>query len=237
MNNMLQLPQARLFFSAALPENKILLVAGGRQPDTRWLKETAELFPVWCADKGIDWCFAAEVRPIRLLGDGDSATPASWNWAKTLNIPIEVYPVEKDLTDLQLALQQIGAIYSQAAVVVTGVFGGRFDHLFSNIFSLMGSQQHGIKRAIAADDKEMIVLLSGREQVEVEFTIKPSVVSLLPLTAKCHGVSIDGVYWQLKNEAFDIAFPYAISNYLTDTSTLKVELESGCLAVYFYWEK
>ena len=47
-------------------------------------------------------------------------------------------PTKKDVTDTQLALQMIKAEYNEAVVIMTGAWGGRFDHAFSAVFSLQG---------------------------------------------------------------------------------------------------
>jgi thiamine pyrophosphokinase len=237
MDNLLILPQVQFTFSQALPAVKVMLVAGGRPPQREWLSMAAGHFPVWCVDRGIDSCHAGQVIPQYLIGDGDSATAAGWTWAQTLGIPVEGHPVDKDLTDLQLALQKVGAEYEEAAVILTGVWGGRFDHLFSNIYSLMGSVEYGIQRGCAADEQEVLVILRDQESVQIECKHRPEVVSLLPLTPHCAGVSVDGVHWPLTNVDFDYRLPYAISNRLNSAGTkTKVALKTGCMGVYLSWE-
>lgn len=43
-------------------------------------------------------------------------------------------PAEKDDTDLELALKEVFARYQGAQVTVFGAFGGRLDHMMSNLF-------------------------------------------------------------------------------------------------------
>ena len=51
-----------------------------------------------------------------------------------MGVHIETYPVDKEYTDLQLTLRRIGETYSSPEVVLTGCWGGRLDHTWSNIF-------------------------------------------------------------------------------------------------------
>ena len=104
--NCLQLPQLRLQGPLACFQDACLLVVGGRAPEAAWLREAAKGREVWAVDHGLDACLAADIRPQRLIGDGDSAAPAAWQLAKEQHIPIEQFPVEKDDTEKVLdALQ------------------------------------------------------------------------------------------------------------------------------------
>lgn len=238
MDNALILPQVQILFSHPLPQAKVLLVAGGRPPQQEWFFKMAQGNAVWCVDKGIDCCYEGNIIPAYLLGDGDSAEKEALAWAKRLGISIEVYPVDKDLTDLQLALKKVGSVYEEAAVIITGVWGGRFDHLFSNIYSLMGSKAFGISYALAADEQEVLLILSGPASVQIEFADRPEVVSLLPLTPYCQGVSIDGVRWPLKNVELDYCQPYAISNRLnTAQKHVEVDIKAGCIGIYLAFKQ
>lgn len=232
----LWLPQLRCFFEKRLPDSQVLLVAGGRPPQPEWLRRAASRLPVWCVDSGIDICQASQVIPRRLIGDGDSADPRSWAWSRELGIPVEIYPPEKDLTDLQLALRTAGQVFGQAAVIVTGVWGGRFDHAFSNVYSLKGCTRFGIGRCCAADENEVLILLEGADSVRIEAEHCPEVVSLLPLSAECTGVGIDGVRWPLRDVVLQDNLPYAVSNRFAGAGgEIAVSVAAGWLGVYLCW--
>ena len=125
------LPGLELTFSADLSPLEIVLVAGGRSPDRAWLRAATARRSVWAVDGGLDACLSASVEPARLIGDGDSARPASWERIRTGGIPIDRYPVEKDLTDLPIALKTLGE-EKRGGALVTGCWGGGFEHMFSN---------------------------------------------------------------------------------------------------------
>ncbi|AIF49748.1 thiamine diphosphokinase [Pelosinus sp. UFO1] len=237
MKNQLILPQLRCSFEKELPDSEVLLVAGGRQPASKWLAQAATQFPVWCIDSGVDICRMNNIIPERLIGDGDSATSQGWSWGKELGIPVEVYPPEKNLTDLQLALQTVGSLHGEAIVVVTGVWGGRFDHAFSNIYSLKGCEAFGI-RGCCADEKEVLILLKGKDSVVIDTATCPKVVSLLPLSSECSGVCIDGVHWPLVDVQLHDTLPYAVSNRPSQLGTsITVTIEAGWLGIYLCWDE
>jgi len=238
MKNRLVLPQLRCSFEKELPDSQVLLVAGGRKPASKWLVEAATQFPIWCVDSGIDTCYGNNVIPERLIGDGDSATSQGWAWGNRLGIPVESYPPEKNLTDLQLALQTVGLVYGQATVIVTGVWGGRFDHTFSNIYSLKGCQDFGVRGCCAADEREALILLKGKDSVLIETATCPEVVSLLSLSTECSGVFIDGVHWPLADVELHDTLPYAVSNRPNQSGTeISVAVEVGWLGIYLCWDE
>jgi thiamine pyrophosphokinase len=236
MSYFLTLPQLQAELKHTQAKNEILLVAGGKAPDPDWLAAIAQKREVWCADSGIDSCFQNNIKVHHLVGDGDSATKNGWNWAIEQGIPIERFSTKKDLTDTQLALKKISEIHPEAFVILSGVWGGRFDHAFSNIFSLAGAKDFGVN-ACAADEKEVMFILNGPEELHLEFHDSPHAISLLPLSKSCQPVSIRGVYWELDHVCLEQHMPYAISNELVDGNhKIQVSVESGCLGVYLQWE-
>jgi thiamine pyrophosphokinase len=237
MNNYLVLPQIEGFFDKELPAVRVMLVAGGREPDEIWLKSCLLGYHLWCVDRGIEVCRRNNIIPDRLIGDGDSASSASWNWALEKGIPTQKYPRDKDYTDLQLALQTIGNHYGEAMVVVTGGWGGRFDHAFSNAMSLIWSNQWGIKSAVMADESEVMILLQGSATFTVTKCDWPQTVSLIPLSDRCSGVTSNGVHWPLHQASLVQHQPDAICNRLEVGQTFTVSIESGWLGIYFYWHK
>ncbi|HWR44498.1 thiamine diphosphokinase [Sporomusa sp.] len=237
-NNRLVLPE--LFtaeFSEPLPETRLLLLLSGRAPNADWLTECLASYRLWCADGGINLCKSSQLVPERLIGDGDSASPEAWAWAKEQNIIMQQYPSDKDLTDLQLALQIMGQTCGPAAVVLTGAWGGRFDHTFSNVMSLIWSREWGIYPVAVADEQEVMVFLNGPAAITIkEWQRLPNVISLMALDGMCTGVSISGVRWPLDNVTLTQHQPYAISNRL-GTGDFTVKVKSGWLGVYFTFEQ
>jgi len=236
MSYFLTLPQLQAELKHTQAKNEILLVAGGKAPDPDWLTTMSKNREIWCADRGIDACFHNKIKAHHLVGDGDSATQDGWNWAIEQGIPIERFSTKKDLTDTQLALKKISESHPGAFVILSGVWGGRFDHAFSNIFSLAGATDLGLS-SCAADEKEVMFILNGPEELHLTLQDRPHAISLLPLSKNCQPVSIRGVYWELDHVCLEQHMPYAISNELVDENNkIQVSVENGCLGVYLQWE-
>ncbi len=236
MGHSVKLPQAELTFRKQLPAATLVMTAGGRPPAKDWILQTAKDVPLWCIDSGIHICRQTGLTPARIIGDGDSASPEAWNWGKGLGIPVEIHPADKDYTDFQLALLRAKSIYGPAVTVVTGVWGGRFDHAFSNIQSLAGWEELGGGKGIAADESEVMFFIAEQDAVTIKAEVKPDIISLLSLTDCCSGVTIEGVRWPLQKTELRRNLPYAISNQpLGDGREVSVSVASGLLGVYLQW--
>ena len=212
----MKLPQCEILYTPAILGEEILLVAGGRSPAVDYFKTVAQGRKIFCVDKGIELCCTCNILPKILIGDFDSAENSALNWAIENKIPIERHPVEKDFTDTQLALELLG---ENVSAIVTGIFGGRADHLFSNIFTCAN-----YKNIFLADEREIIFYIRGFQ--------KPFAVSLLPFTGICEGVTTENLHWELSNAALKQNFPNAVSN-RAESSKIKISVRRGTLAIYF----
>ena len=224
-------PQCEIFFPAAAQE--ILFVSGGRPPSREFFLKIASERKIFCIDKGIELCKACEIVPNVLIGDFDSANKNSVDWAQYKNIFIEKYPADKDFTDTQLALSRANEIFGEHVAILTGCFGGgRFDHLYSTIFTCAAAKN----KIFLADEREIIFYLRGGESVTINFYKKPLAVSLLPITSTCEGISTKNLHWELDSAILTQNFPNATSN-RADDDKISVKIDSGTLAIYFCFEE
>ena len=223
----MNLPQCEINYAPAISDNEILLAAGGRRPAEKFFKTVAQGRKIFAVDKGIEICRACNILPEILIGDFDSANKAALNWAIENKIPLERHPVEKDFTDTQLALELLPKNFS---AIVTGIFGGRFDHLFSNVLTCANVEN----KIFLADEREIIFYVKDGESAKIKFFEKPYAVSLLPLSEICTGVNSENLHWELKNSALKQNFPNAVSN-RAESSQIKISVERGTLGIYFYF--
>ena len=224
-NYFLELPQMKINFDHFKPSEEIILIVGGRKPNVEWFNDLKRDRKIFCVDRGIDFCRENNFLPEKLIGDFDSAKKISLEWAIDHGVKIEKFPVDKDFTDTQLTLDRLN---ENNFAIVTGSFGGRFDHLYSTIYSCAFTK---IKNSLI-DEREAILFLSNGESMTIEFFNKPIALSLLPMNEICEGVTIDGVHWQLDKATLKNNFPNAISNRV-ESSTVKISIEVGTLAIYF----
>lgn len=232
-NPHIDLPEITLFFARQRWTAELLLVTGGRPPTVDWLRKAADGRPLWCADHGVDVCRRAELRPARLIGDADSADAGAWQWAKDQGAVSETFSPEKDFTDTELALQKIREERPIPFVVLTGAFGGRFDHAFSTLYSLVGSDLSGL----LADDSELLLILRNGDAITGQMKKTPLALSLLPLTQECTGINLTGTRWRLCDATLSQNCPNAVSNRLSSKEeNFSLSLKAGCLALYICWK-
>ena len=224
------LPQCEIFYPTDLPE--ILFVSGGRVPNIDWFKNVASNRKIFCVDKGIELCRTCELIPNFLIGDFDSADNSAVEWARSKNLPVEVYPADKDLTDTQLALNRADEIFGEHIALLTGCFGGRLDHLYNTLFTCSALR----KKIFLADEREIVFFVKSDESVAVKFFNKPFAVSLLPMTETCTGVTTKNLHWELNNATLTQNFPNATSNRV-DSDKIFLSVERGILAGYFYFDE
>jgi len=221
----LTLPNLKVISKKNIFNNEHLLVLGGRTPDINWLKEASENRTLWAVDRGINIITRAGLTPNFLIGDNDSADKSDWDRAIAEGVEFKKYPVEKDYTDLELAVEKLP---KDAFGILTGAFGGRFDHTFSNVFSAA----HANNNLCLADEAESLFFLKDEDEFEIVFEKTPESISLISISQKCEGVTISGVHWPLKNATLYQKSPNTISNVLESTNTCNVKLSSGILGVY-----
>jgi thiamine pyrophosphokinase len=165
------------------------------------------------------------VIPCRALGDFDSIGKEGADWLERLGVETERYPAEKDLTDFQLCLERAG---SGKNILVTGCWGGRFDHTFANVFSALWD---GVSVQAFADESEALLPLGGPAVLKLSFRVHPLAFSLLPLCGVCKGVALRGTKWELDDATLLQGRPCAISN-VPLQDHLTVEVKEGVLGVY-----
>ncbi len=232
----IRLPQVTLDFHRPLPEAERLLFLGGRPPKAVWVQQLLENRArpsIYAVDHGVDACRRAGLPPTLLIGDADSAAPENWRWGEMQAERVERHPVEKDFTDTQLALQR-ATEGGPAVLLLTGAFGGRFDHAYSTIFSAAQVKAP----CVLADERELAAYVHDGERLTLTFGKRPKALSLLPMTAEAEGVTLEGTHWPLMDATLCQGRPNAVSNVLESGSdSCTIQTGTGCVALYVCWEE
>ena len=240
------LPDLRIT-TLGLPEDIELLVLGGDVPDPLWFKESAPLFThIWAVDAGVEICYQCGLCPDYLVGDRDSASSAAWDWAEKKGAQTHLYAKKKSVTDFQLALDLVAKSQDlqgkQKAVFLTGCFGGRMDHLLSNLSSLLSWRKELIPVGMADHKQGLFIVNNNTGEQTLSFQHPPKALSLFSLSAICKGVSIEGVLWPLDKVNLTADRLWAISNEVVFDQTqsdwnslVKVSCEDGNLGLYWFW--
>jgi len=131
--------------------------------------------------------------PDVIIGDFDSLTKAQYQRYEKMGVKIIKYPVGKNETDGELALQ-----YCQERgfnnIIIIGFAGGRLDQQLANIFLLEYAFRNGMMAFIKEPGLEMGII----EKEKVFFQKIGAGLSLIPLDEKVSGVTITGCKYLLE---------------------------------------
>ena len=158
---------------------------------------------VFCADGGYANARTAGLEPDFLIGDWDSGAKPD------LDIPCVTLPVEKDMTDLQAAMDEALAkgITKQ---LLCGCTGGRLDHTVSNLLLLEWLAERGGEGMVVDEDNEARLLMPGI--CRVEDCPHYHYLSLVPLDHRVSGVSLRGTKYPLERAELRRGDTLSISN-------------------------
>lgn len=206
---------------------RALVAAGGAPWSGQLPRIGGTISLVIAADSGIELALQLGLPVTVVIGDMDSASPQSLREAERLGSRIERYPVDKDATDLELALDMACA-YGARSIVVIGGAGGRISHLLGTASLLAGAKYAHVDICWLIPRAEIHVVNNHRPQ---HLDGHPAdLVSLIPVDGDVTGISTTGLRWPLHDESLPSATTRGISNeLLADAAT--IEVGTGTLLV------
>jgi thiamine pyrophosphokinase len=205
----------------------VVVLCGGDAPSARARELVAPASVVLAADSGLHHARALGLDADRIIGDFDSASPASVARAEARGAVLERHPTAKDATDLELALDRAVALGADD-IVVLGGGGGRLDHLLVNVTLLAAPWLRG-RRVRAALGPALVQILHGPGTVALAGD-PGDLVSLVPLGGAGCGITTTGLRYPLVDEDLPFGTSRGVSNELADAHA-EVRMTSGTVAV------
>jgi len=182
---------------------------------------------VLAADGGADLCLAWGWPVDAVVGDMDSVDAVVRGQLEAQGTPFVVSPVEKDETDLELALR-LALARGATELVIAGAVGGRIDHTLGNI-ALLALPALAHVPTCVVDGGQTIWLVRDRLTVPGQ---PGDTLSLVPFGSDAHGVSVSGVRWPLRQADLPLGPSLSISNRMTADQT-EISVQAGMvLAVH-----
>lgn len=179
------------------------------------------------ADGGANHALELNIQPHVVIGDMDSITPENLQKLTTANVELKRYPVKKDQTDLELAIDYaIKAGFSSIKILTA--FGGRLDQLLANIFLITRPEWQHIHFEMADYPQQGWLLHAG-----VTLTINGEIhdtLSVIPLTEQITGLTLTGVEWPLERAQVQRGSTLTISNTLIKAE-ITTHLQTGTALV------
>lgn len=178
---------------------------------------------VICADNGLEHARNLGMTPDLIVGDFDSCDLGRFSVAERELIR---YPSEKDDTDTMIAVKE-GIRRGFKEFLFIGCLGGRIDHTFANIQSLLYLREHGCNGTLV-DEHHRIFLLC-HESAEIQ-RIEGFHLSVFSLGDRCEGVTLEHVKYPLKDYLLTNSFPLGISNEFA-ADFARVTVQKGCALI------
>ena len=206
---------------------RVVVLAGGdpvQLPLPRPLPQRIDL--VIAADGGYDAAATLAVPVDVLLGDLDSVSPDGLATARAAGTRIERHPVDKDRTDLALALDAVTAD-GPAEVLLIGGHGGRLDHLLANV-ALLAAPEYGMLRITALLGRAVVTVLRDRATL---LGRPGELVSLLAMHGAAHGVTTSGLRFPLAQATLPVGSSLGVSNEFTGTHATVTVTDGVLVAV------
>jgi thiamine pyrophosphokinase len=199
----------------AMARTAIVVCAGG--PARAALPSVPDGALVIAADGGILEAERLGLHVDLLVGDLDSAPPDAVARAPR----VERHPVDKDASDLELAVAAAVAADARRIGVVGGD-GGRLDHLLGNAFLLASDRWAGIEIDAVLGDARIWVV-RGERAIEGEVG---ELVSLYAVGGPASGVTTEGLRWALEDGELLPGSSLGLSNAFV-SSTAHVRVREG----------
>ena len=196
----------------------VVVVAGGESPRADGLLLVPLGAVVVAADGGLEHARALGLDVAVAVGDFDSASPEAVAAAAAEGTRVVRHPVDKDATDLELALDVAASSATEILVLSGG--GGRLDHLLSALL-LLGHERYASAQIDALVGPARVHVVRGTRTLAGE---PGELVSLLALHGPAEGVRTDGLAYELRGETLEPGSSRGVSNvFAANLATVSVQ--------------
>ena len=177
------------------------------------------------ADGGAAHMLELHLLPDAAIGDFDSLGAEQQNALETAGVKLFRYPVKKDLTDLELAIQYAQSLGAQDILIV-GALGNRWDQTLANLLLPASAAYTNLSIRLVDGEQEISLIRAGQT---LDLAGNPgSTLSLIPLAGDACGITTQGLEYPLKRETLPFGSTRGISNVLQNAHA-SVTLETGML--------
>lgn len=174
-------------------------------------------------DGGVGNAMQIAVIPDIVIGDMDSVSPRAKNFLKRNKTEILLFPVEKDKTDFELAIDYVLA-KGLNKIVIAGLSGGRTDHALGNWSILINLFEKRYLENITVLEKDQTISFVRSEWKSA--VKRGDIISILPLPGGADGVSTKGLKHKLTADKLKFGTSRGISNRAQDKN-VRIRLKQG----------
>ena len=211
----------------------VIVTGGPLQPQAataiKAISGSAEDTVIIACDSGTDFLASHGIIPDMVVGDMDSISESGLEFIQKNNIFTEKYPVEKDWTDTEIALNKT----QDDEVVLVCPVTGRIDHVIANLGLALKLKSQG-KSISITDGVTYCYPLYGEDSATADVTRYNgnAAVSLIPcdFSNPVTGVTTEGLYYPLADAELNFGSSFSFSNKpLGNADSIRVSIRSGLL--------
>jgi thiamine pyrophosphokinase len=207
--------------------NQVIVLSGGEPIAADRDFELPEGAYVIAADSGLHHAVPLGLTVDLVVGDMDSVEPGALAAAVEAGSLADRHPVEKDRTDLELALTAAIAAGAERILVV-GSHEGRLDHLLGSM-GLFASTARLVDEIVWTDGRTIVTACTPTHAATIRGQIGDR-VSLIPIGPDVRGVTTDGLAWRLSDETLAAGSTRGVSN-VADSPEATISVTDGTLLV------
>lgn len=209
--------------------NKAIVVAGGNVEGLKNLiDEKAENQTIIGVDGGALALLEAGIIPQLAIGDFDSVSERSLEKLEEVIPQVIKLPTDKDLTDTEAALLYISENLTVNTIEMYGLFGGRVDHLISNLWLVFQPRYQALidKIVMRAEKNSISFYKPGTYTVKKEKDKKYlSFIGMTPLTE----VTLKNTKYPLDKVDYQMPIALVSNEFIADD--MQFSFSSGLVAV------
>ena len=166
---------------------------------------------VIAVDRGVEFLYYHQIMPDYIVGDFDSTSEKIRDYYKNeTHVPVREYNPVEDASDTEIAIRLAMTLGSREMIIL-GATGGRVDHLWANVQSLMIPFKAGIDAKII--DRQNLISIIGSGETHIrKGEAFGTFFSVFPLGEEIFGFNISGAKYPLKNHVLSPYDSLCVSN-------------------------
>ena len=207
---------------------KVVIFANGKLTETQTVVSTsAQADLIIAVDGGANHCAYLGISPQILLGDLDSIDTDILLEFQKKDVTISRFPVDKDKTDLELALD-LAKEKQATQVTIFAALGGRWDMSLANLL-LLAAPDYAAMEITIMDSETTIQVVRGESETTIAAPLGTT-TSLIPLGGDAEGVTVSGFKYPLPNAVLHHTSTRGLSNVVLDQPA-KIHLKKGVMLI------
>ena len=193
-----------------------IIVTGGVLEEELVLNVFDEAGESWVigVDRGVEFLYKHQIFPSYIVGDFDSLPEEIVDYYRyETKVPIREYNPVKDASDTEIAIR-LGITLGCSELIILGATGGRLDHLWANVQTLMIPFKAGVD-AVILDAQNRIRLIGGETHLRKDEAYG-KYFSVFPLGEEVHEFSIRGAKYPLHEHTLTPYDSLCVSNQIEE---------------------